>query len=222
MPAADIVEIRKSVIAAIGAAPTWGGAIDDDRRTQGEIDHQIVSADDDVIRLVLETDEHPLRPDYVADSALIAHGAKLPSSIGPRGAVEIQVNTGDAVFKLGQKASRAEIELWRRNANGIFGALAHDDLNSPLGGFFRIEKDKIYFTGFRARMTVGALTPNYAAPVCQGPVGYTPAIEARAIIRLQKEGDIDTKAFDAASKAWPLYEAMVRAGQLQLTQQRAA
>src|SRR6266542_1839865 len=119
MAAADIIEVRKSVNAILDAAPTWGGALDDDRRTAGEIDHHIVSADADVVTAILETNGHSLRPSFMSASADLAYtgevAPKTPDSVGEYGAVEIQIGSTASWVEGIPCDSEIEIRLRREN-----------------------------------------------------------------------------------------------------------
>lgn len=217
MAAADIVEARKAVKAMIGAVATWGGALQDDRRTDGEIDHHIVSSDADVITAILETPGHPLRSGYMAASGDLVYtdsAPELPDSIGEYGPVEIQIGA-TATWVLGQPCdSEIEIAMRRENTDSMFGSVAHNVDGSPIGGFYNIRRPKLYFTGTKARIWVGSFTPNYVAPACQAPDVYTNAIVVGAVARLRKEGDLVPDAFAMATQLFGAYMAMIRRKEL--------
>jgi hypothetical protein len=231
MPAAAIAEVRKAVNAVLDAAPTWGGALDDDRRSAGEIDHHIVSADADIVTAILETNGHPLRSGYMAASGDLVYtgevAPKTPDSIGEFGPVEIQIGATAGWVEGVPCDSEMEIRMRRENAGGIFGALAHNVDASPIGGFYNIRPPRLYFTGTKARIWIGAFTPNYAVPVCFGPDVYLNAIVVGAVARLRKEGDLTPDAFVMASQLFGAYMGMIRRKEMiipdiELTQKAAA
>lgn len=227
MAAADIIEARKGVNAMLDAAPTWGGALDDDRRTAGEIDHNLVSSDADVITALLETSGHPKRSGYMAASVDLAHGDELPDCVGEYGPVEIQIGS-TATWVLGQPCdSEIEILMRRENAGNMFGATAHNVDGSSIGGFYNIRRPKIYFTGTKARIWVGSFIPNYAAPALQAPDIYLNAVVVGAVARLRKEGDVTPDVFVMAGQLFGAYLAMIRRKELiipdiEMTQRAAA
>ncbi len=231
MPAADIAEGRKGVNAMLGAVATWGGALQDDRRTAGEIDHNLVSADADVVTAILETAGHPLRSGYMDASADLVYtgeiAPELPDSIGEFGPIEIQIGS-TATWTLGQHCdSEIEIAMRRANTGNLFGSVAHNVDGSPIGGFYNILRPKVYFTGTKLRIWVGAFTPNYAAPVCQAPSIYLPVVVVGAVARLRKDGDLVPDVFIMAAQMFQSYLAMIRRKEMiipdiELTQKAAA
>lgn len=195
MAVASLTEINKAVVASINAATaaTWTATLDDDRRSTGEIQHAIVSADADVVLAILETPGHPQRAGYMAASADLTYDAgnsapEIADSIGEYGPVEIKIASGDTVYVTGTPTTVDDIELIRRNPNSMFSP-AHTVAASPNGGYYAIRHPKLHFTGSAARVWVGAFTPNYATPACFAPEQYTQAIVALAVARLMKEGD---------------------------------
>lgn len=209
MAAASLSEIQKSVTAAInaGTAGLWSSSLSDDRRSGGEIQHAIVSADADVCMAILDTPGHPLRVGYMT-TVTLTHGATIPASVGEYGPVEIQITPAGAYFAA-EPATRTEIELWRENQSGIFGQFAHTLESSVTGAYYCIQPPLFYMTGTQARMWVGQFVPNYAAPVCQAPDVYTPAIVSLSIARLLKEGD-QTEVFALHTQLGSAYMQMIR------------
>jgi hypothetical protein len=230
MPAAAIAEVRKGVNAVLDAAPTWGGAIDDERRSAGEIDHHIVSADADVVTAILETNGHPLRSGYMSASADLVYAGevapKLPDSIGEYGPVEIQIGATASWVEGVPCDNEIEIRLRRENLSNIYGTVAHNVDGSPIGGFYSMRPPRFYFTGTKARIWVGVFTPNYSAPECKAPDIYLPVIVVGAVARLRKEGDLTPDAFVMASQLFANYMQLIRRKELiipdiELTQKAA-
>lgn len=134
---------------------------------------------------------------------------EIPDSIGEYGPIEIQIGP-TATWTLGQHCdSEIEIVMRRENAGNIFGT-AHDEDGSVTGGFYNVLRPKIYFTGTKARIWVGAFTPNYAAPVCKAPDIYLNVIVVGAVARLRKEGDLVPDVFVMAGQMFQNYLAMIR------------
>lgn len=231
MAVAEIAEVRKAVNDVLDAAPTWGGALDDDRRNAGAIDHHIISADADVVTALLETSGHPLRPGYMAASADLTYtgevAPKTPDSIGEYGPIEIQIGSTAAWVEGIPCDNEIEIRLRRENTGNMFGATAHNVDGSPIGGFYNIRQPRLYFTGTKARIWIGVFVPNYVTPVCKAPDIYLNAIVVGAVARLRKEGDLTPDVFVMAGQLFGGYLAMIRRKELiipdiELTQKAAA
>lgn len=216
MAAASLVEVELATVAALNAATagTWTATLADARRSTGEIRHAIVEADAGVVLAILFTPGHPLRSGYMAASASLNHGDEIPDSVGTYGQVEVDI-AGTSAWVTGTPADLDDIKLMRRNPNSMFGSLAHNTAGSPIGGYYTIRDQRVFFTGTNARVWVGAFTPNYASPACAAPEQYTQAIRAGAVARLKKEGDM-SDVFDRAATEFAAHIATIRQGATEL------
>ncbi len=174
MPA-TLATVQKSVIHLMNAntSGTYNTSITDDRFTAGLIDEAIFSADEQVVLAILETVGHFARPDYLAASSSLTHGAEIPAHVGSLGQVLI-----DGVP--GVEAPAEAIVRYRENDSASYGT------GSGLTGMFHIsEEDVIYFTGTAATVRIASYTRSAAL---QSPGIYTGAVVCGAVAMLLKEG----------------------------------
>jgi len=112
----------------------------------------------------------------------------LPDHIGAPGQVRIKIASTDTDYKAGkhdEALGLGDIERWRLNSNGIYGA-NHDTTNSPIGGYYIIAASEIFFTGYRARVQLANVARTL---VCQAPEAYEDLVLADAYLMTKKDGD---------------------------------
>lgn len=207
MAAADFTVIAKQVISLLNAHavttayPTSATDIGDDKRNSSEIKEAIIESDIEARWAICETPGNGFRNGFVASVALTPlsgnpQTAKLPERIGPISRVEIQVNTADTAWTPGEQSPLNEIqEIVANSGAAVFQSVAHNAVNSPLGGYYYIDEmsDIITWTGNAVRVYTASLgTVDRATPTLLTPDAYSPFLVARSLARLYKHGDSPT------------------------------
>ena len=159
---ADLFTLFKRLNSAVnsGSASAFTTVLDDPRRSYGEIFAALQAADDEVCEMCATPEGHHYRPLFMQDSDDLTHGATLPDRLGPVSNVRIKHVAADSDYKAGKfdkDLSLADIEHWRDNAGGLYGA-NHDAADSSLSGFALVLGDEVYFTGYRAKVKYASYT----------------------------------------------------------------
>lgn len=191
MGVVNYTEVTKMVIGIINADSASGFAttVTDAKRSTGEIKEAILEADADVVLAYLDNLRHPYRAQFTDVSTDLAHGDEIPVHIGKHGKVVIKINSADSFYEPGVLAPSVEmIRQLRVNRNNRYGTLAHNALLSPIGGRYRIEDNKLYFTGSAAKIVVPTFAIDRATPACQAHEAHTSLVVSGAVAKLYKEG----------------------------------
>jgi hypothetical protein len=171
MPA-SIVSAVKQLVAARNAnaansaqtAGLYGFVLNDARRSLWEFAEAALEADGEIVTAILETVGHWARPDYLAESDPIAHGAEIPAHVGEIGRVLIQRSSGALYLPARGRRPGADIERYRANTGGVYGATVHTDAGSPLAGYYDIsEEDVLFYTGFSAKVRLATYSRAFRA-----------------------------------------------------------
>lgn len=192
----DLTTLQGRVISSLNASPaaTWAttlSATDDNRRNLTEIQNAIKAADAQVCRAHASTIGDGYRSLFLDDSDDLPHGGMLPDHLGEIEQVRIKYVSSDTDYKAGrfdESLELADIENWRANPGAIYG-IAHTVANSPLSGFYIVQGNQIFFTGYRARCRVANVARTAA---CQAPEVDEDIVFGLAVGNLYKEGDMGT------------------------------
>lgn len=172
-----------------GGASAWTTSVSDPKTSSGMLGECLVVGDSDVVAAYLDNTNNSFRTPFEQASADLNHGDKLPAHAGVPGRVEIKINSADSVYVPSEPApSTRKILDWRRNLNGIYGTLAHNAANSPLGGRHRLEDGHLYFTGAFARVWLPQFSIDRVTPKCQADESHTGIVVSRAVVYAHKEG----------------------------------
>lgn len=158
----DFYQVYRRLASGLGAnvSSQFTAVLDDPRRSAGELFGSAQAADDEVCTLIGESQGNGFRPLFLSDSVDLSYGDTLPDRLGPLAQVRIKHISTDSDYKAGKfdrNLTLADIERWRANTGGIYGA-DHDAANSLLSGFYLELGDEIFFTGYRARGKVATYT----------------------------------------------------------------
>jgi hypothetical protein len=146
---------------AQATAGQYGFVLNDSRRSLWEFVEAALEADEEIVTAILETVGHWARADYLADSAAIAHGGKIPTHAGEIGKVLIQRAAGAAFLPARGRAPSSKIEAYRANTgappNDVYGSTVHTAAGSPLSGLYDIsEEDLLFYTGVSAKVQLAS------------------------------------------------------------------
>jgi hypothetical protein len=187
----DLATVRGRLIAALNAAAAgvWSTTIPagaDLRRNDTELDKAILAADSWVCRLRASTPGDGYRELFQTDSGPLNHGDRIPHHIGPIEQVRIRLTAGGVLIpgKHDETVTLGDIQRWRDDANGVYGEDAA--ANSQSGGFYVVQGNHIFFTGYEAVILLANITRTGA---CQAPETDEDLVLARAYILSPKEGD---------------------------------
>lgn len=186
----DLATIRGRLIAALNAATagTWATTATDPRRNDTELDKLILAADAQVCKARASTLGDGYRSLFLSDSSDLSHGDTLPDHLGDIEQVRIKLVSTDTDYKAGrfdEGVELADIENWRANPGSIYGT-AHDAANSSLSGFYVVQGDQVFFTGYRARCKIANVVRSAA---CQAPDVDEDTVFGLALGNAVKEGD---------------------------------
>jgi hypothetical protein len=185
----------------------------DRRRDPGAVCDLIVAKDAALATIICQSTKNPHRARFVDWAALsYADGLppELPECYGPLGPVYIQRSAGGDWVE-GEEAELAEqIRQWRENPGGVFGALAHDQAGSPLGGFFKVMGRSIPFTGYALKVEIATFDVDHSGdpPVLLSPEGFEDVLYAGVMGDSPIEGDYSKAEFrDYWLRVIPMIEA---------------
>jgi hypothetical protein len=191
MAVATLAVARPITLALLNAADAYASTPTSDKYTAAEIDEALFQGDEQVALNVLSTVGHFARSNFLALSADIAHGAKIPEHVGDIGQILIKRWTSDTEYKPGIPTTEDAIARYRANIGvapyNMYGALAHDAPDSPLSGYYCLKEENILlYTGVSAK----AYIANYVRTAAlQSPAIYIGAIVAYAPgLLFQKDG----------------------------------
>lgn len=164
----------------------------------------ILAVDGNVVRAICESGNHGRRRDYIVSVAL-AHGAQIPSHVGPIDAVRI---AGLAATPWDPR----DIEMERVNALGV-----------PLQPHFAVDNARIYHNGTVASFGVSTADLDHCAyamdtsgSLCQAPVEYADAVLCGTLEYLfGVEGD-DVAAANLYGRTFQMYLQMIKGGAMNI------
>jgi hypothetical protein len=189
--AANELTVRKRVTETLNAcAPgTFSEAVDSshyDRNSQA-IKQAIREGALMIANAIVANPRHGHRGLYVNDTpTAFVHGAELPDMAGEMDLVEIQPYNG-ASWQTGVLRDIQQIESFRLNAYSLYSTIPHDQPDSPLGGYYAIANNKIYFTGKDCRGYFPVIDRDLV--IEQIPDEYESTWVALSIGLTPKEGD---------------------------------
>lgn len=155
--AADETTVKKKITEILNAcAPgTFSATIDSNYKDR--VAEAITEATREaalmIARAICINPNHVHRNLYVSASPTsLTHGGELPDMAGEGDPVEIQLVSGGAYY-VGTPRTAQQIDSWRQSGlSAIYGSVAHNSANSPLGGYYAITNGRIRFTGNAAQM----------------------------------------------------------------------
>lgn len=185
--------VEKSVIQILNAgeqnasgSPVYSAVIQDDRRVAGHVTDAATQAGERILLAICETEGNGHRPNFMALSGSIAHGAVLPEHIGPIGTVQIQPYAG-AEFIAGLPADVDDIESWRANVSSLYDTVAHNASGSSLAGRYAVLGNELFYTGHDAKIYLANFTR--ADVATKVPDAYEATWVRLTVGLLAKEGD---------------------------------
>lgn len=222
---ADYGRMYARVLAGLNAVvrDTYGDGADaevSDRariRIPGFIRDLIVAKDAALVAACCARADGPYRPHYTAFSEELEYDVdglppELPERYGPLGMVMVQPSDGADWEEAEEADSVEQIRQWRKNPGGVFGALAHDDEDSPLAGFFKQAGARIPFTGHKLKVEVATFDVDHEGdpPVLGSPEGFEDVLYAGCMGDAPLPGDdLDAGYF---RDYWKLVLPMIAAG----------
>lgn len=162
---ANVIEalIRADCLAHLDAIEQAGNlypnTTGDDAYSDAWLNWRIQVAAADIAAAVLRSETYPDRGDFMADSAELAYGAKLPTHIGPPGRVLVGQAGDSSSFEESFRRSLEAIR-WKRDDQRLLGNYYH----------FITPDDYVYFAGpsailtMRAKVNLGNYVINAADP----------------------------------------------------------
>ncbi len=140
----------------IGTA-AYDGTINPRNKTRnaGDIAASVIEAGLMIVQ-TLASIPNEYRANFYVETA-IAYGAQVPAHLGKIVGVKVQkYDTAD--FTEARQRNYEKIESYRQTIDGLdnnaYSNIPHDQIGSPLGGFYDIWNDTFYFTGNAAKITV--------------------------------------------------------------------
>lgn len=193
----DLNIVKKQVIATMGLAvrdsattPSYTTSLGDSTYATEELDRAIQSAVTTIMQAICETEGHPLRGLFTTAGAL-THGSQIPVHYGPIGVPRITPYSGATYTITGKRKSIEEIASYRANPNNYYSEVAHNASSggnhSKLAGFYAIDGQTVYFTGFSA---VSDIANFVEADYTLLPDSRYPVAIDLSIAKLKKDGDI--------------------------------
>lgn len=189
---------KKQTIALLGLAvrnsttniPTYSTALGDTSYATEELDRAGQSAASEVMKAICETDGHPHRALFTAPQSL-THASQLPGHFGSIGVPRITPFAAANYAIIGKRKSIEEISAYRHNPSHMYSPIDHDQPNgathSKLAGFYAIDGETIYFTGFSA---VSDIANFQESDYTLLPEMYYPIATDLQIAKLKKDGDL--------------------------------
>lgn len=105
-----------------------------------------------IARAICSNPNHVHRGLYVSGTpTALTHGGEMPDMAGEGDLIEIQPYSGGS-FVAGLPRSAQEIDSYRSNVGDLYGSVAHNVANSPIGSYYNISQGRVRFTGYAAQM----------------------------------------------------------------------
>jgi hypothetical protein len=189
--AASETTVRKRVTEILNACSpgTYSEAVDinyQDRNSLA-IRQAIKEAALQIARAIVVNPGHVHRGLFVSDTPTsFTHGAELPDMAGEMDLVEIQPYSG-GTWQTGVSREIQQIESFRANPSNLYSSLSHTTATSPLGGYYALSNNKIYFTGYACRGYFPTIDDTTVINLI--PDEYEGTWVALAVARTIKEGD---------------------------------
>lgn len=166
----------------------------DRRRDAGALRDLIVAKDAAIVAACCMRADGPYRSRFTDFVDLAYSGGlppELPERLGPLGAVYVQRSAGGEWVEAEEADMAEQIRQWRENAGGVFGAIAHDQAGSPLGGFFKVVGARIPFTGFALKVEAATFDVDHEGnpPVLATPEALEDVLYAGVLGDSPVEGD---------------------------------
>lgn len=205
----DPATVKLQVIALLNLSerddqgiPSYTDSLGDTSYASEELDRAVVSASSMIMQAICETEGHEHRGLFT-NAATLTHGAALPMHYGPIGVPRITPYSGASYTLSGKVKSVEEIAAYRANVNNRYSLTAHNaegpgGNHSKLAGFYAIDNNSIFFTGFSAD-TLAANFDETDAPLL--PDSYHQLGIDLAIWNLKKDGDNSDIFSNSGSKA---------------------
>ncbi|MBS1793672.1 MAG: hypothetical protein JSS81_07455 [Acidobacteria bacterium] len=189
----DLDTVKKQAIALMNLStrnldgtPVYSTALGDTSYGASEIARGAQNAATSIMRAICETDGHPHR--YFFDTILtLTHQEKIPDHYGSIGVPRITPYSGAGYALTGKRKSVEEILSYRANPNYYYSKIAHDAAGSKLAGYYAIENNIFYFTGFSADAAGAVFTESSYTAL---PDSYYPLAIELTIAALKKDGDL--------------------------------
>lgn len=189
--AASETTVRKRVTEILNACSpgTYSEAVDinyQDRNSLA-IRQAIKEGALQIARAIVMNPGHVHRGVFVSDTPTsFTHGSELPDMAGEMDLVEIQSYNG-GTWQTGVLRDIQQIESFRANPSNLYSSLSHTTANSPLGGYYALSNNKIYFTGYACRGYYPTIDDTTVINLI--PDEYEGTWVALSIARTVKEGD---------------------------------
>lgn len=216
-----VTQILNAATQAADGSATYVTTVTDDRRHATDILDACTGAGCEIILAICETPLNGYRAGFMADSASILHGGKIPDHCGPIGIPKIQRYTG-GTFDPGHQKSEEDIQSMRDNTNSLYDSIAHNLVGSMLGGYYAVRDNLLFYTGFDAKIPIATFVR--ADTATKIPDAFESAVIALAVSMLIKEGD--SEILLAYIQRGQQYLAQIRSGAMilepQLQAQKAA
>jgi hypothetical protein len=185
-----IANMNLSVRDSATNVPTYSTALGDTSYSGDEITRACQSAATLVMQAICETDGHGERGLFVTETAL-THGAVLPIHYGSIGVPRITPFENAGYTIVGKRKSIEEISAYRHNPNYFYSLTNHNLANganpSKLAGFYAIDNNVFYFTGFSAVSDLATFTESSYTLL---PDNRYPLVIDLSISKLKKDGDL--------------------------------
>jgi hypothetical protein len=189
MDVADFNRVLSHTIAILNAGP-YGTTLSTRNKTRdlNEIKAAIFEAGLIITQTLASYPSEYRKPFFVTTN--INNETLVPDHLGKVVDVSIQRFTDDAFIQAKQK-SYEQVQAYRINANQIYSKINHDQEGSPLGGYYDIWNDQLFFTGNAARITVAISTRTdvYDNTTSKIPVFFEPTWVKLTIGHVLKNGE---------------------------------
>lgn len=185
-----VVKERVTDILNVQASGTWSTTIAStnlDRHATG-IAEAVREAALMIARAIVSNPKHYHRNLFIGASTSLTHQSEVPDYFSEFDTVEIERYTS-AGYRTGINVDDPFlIEEYRSNPGSAYDAIAHDTTGSLLGGFYAINKNRIYFTGLNCRGYAPAISRSTVASLI--PDEYEDVWVALGAGLTPKEGDV--------------------------------
>lgn len=178
------------------------GTIDSGMASVDQVKEAILLADSQV---VLADVDNPYHYRDLQASADLDHGDSIPGGVMRPCTILVKIAPADAIYIAGVRGAWGtdQIERWRRNHNNIYGPLAHNVANSPLGAKIALKGNKLFFTGSKARiMRAPEFVIQRDPPACQSDEAYTQLVFSGSVFNLYQEGFVSDALFGRHQTVW--------------------
>jgi hypothetical protein len=173
----QLSQTENAIVHIMNAAATWGGAINDARRSSSAVTRARTMATMAVVDAIAKNPQHGLWG-ALATKVPVGHNQFLPAHTGAIGIPIVSFGAGDE--REGQEADPIDIDAWRNDTRGLYTtvngrivphyALDQNGMPSPVAGFYSIVNKRLKFTGAGCRVPmiqykesdVAAKTPEFA------------------------------------------------------------